>query len=235
MKSTLFVLMILLCSYSQAAMMIEGSRVIIKHSQREATLPIKNTSKYPVIIQSWVDDGAPDGTPEKASHSPIISIPTIFRLNENELKYIRLVNKFMPSSTDRESLYWLNLYEITPTPDNEKDNTSIINVAVRLQIKVFYRPDNLNATIGEISDQIQFTLDKGSQRLIIKNPTPFYITFNKLQMGKTGEQLPTMLLNPFSEQQTEIKQNNTNNKILFSLIDDSGEQNHYEKEIIVRW
>ena len=234
MKFSLFMFIILFSSYSQAAIMIEGSRVVVKHSQKEATLPIKNTSKYPVIIQSWVDDGSPDGTPEKAANSPIIAIPTIFRLNENEIKYIRLVNKLTPHPTDRELLYWLNLYEVTPIPENEKDNTNVVNVAVRLQIKLFYRPDDLKATISEISDQIQFIQDKGSSRVTINNPTPFYVTFSKLQVGKTGEQLPIMLLKPFSEQYTEIKQNSSGNKMEYSLIDDSGEQSNYEKEIKTR-
>lgn len=222
---------LLLSFYQYAAITIKGSRIILKHSEKETILPIKNSSAYPVIIQSWVDDGHPDGTPEKAVNSPVISIPVIFRLNEGELKYIRLLNKLIPYYTDHESLYWLNLYEIAPKPKNKKFNENAVSVATRLQIKLFYRPDKLNMTISEISDRLTFAQNKKSKVLIVCNPTPFYVTFSMLRVKNPRSDLPGMMLKPFSLQDIKLMQNWVGSKIEYQLISDSGEHSRYEKVI----
>lgn len=232
MKFGYVVAFLLFSFYQYAAITIKGSRIILKHSEKEAILPIKNSGTYPVIIQSWVDDGYPESTPEKAAHSPVISVPVIFRLNEGELKYIRLLNKLTPYDTDHESLYWLNLYEITPKPKNKKFDENAVSVVVRLQIKLFYRPDRFNMTISEISDKLKFVQNKRSKVLTICNPTPFYVTFSMLRVKKTSYELPGMMMKPFSSQDIKLMQNWVGRKIEYQLIGDSGEYNGYEKVIV---
>lgn len=54
-----------------------------------------------------------------------------------------VINKFTNKDKAKETLYWLNLYEIMPKLANKKYDEGLINIVVRLQVKVFYRPDDL--------------------------------------------------------------------------------------------
>lgn len=231
MKFSYMIIFLLFPFCPYAAVTIEASRIILKHSEKEKILSIKNSGAYPVIIQSWVDDGHPDSTPEKAVNSPVISVPVIFRLNEGELKYIRLLNKLTPYYTDHESLYWLNLYEITPKQKNKKFNENTVHVAIRLQIKLFYRPDKFNMTISEISDKLTFAQNKKSKVLTVYNPTPLYVTFSMLRVKNTRSDLPGMMIKPFSLQDIKLMHNWVGSKIEYQLIGDSGEHSHHEKVI----
>jgi P pilus assembly chaperone PapD len=66
-----------------------------------------------VVVEAWVDDGELDSAPEKST-APVIPLPPIFRLNAGDQLSLRLLHTGAPLARDRESLFWLNLYEIRP-------------------------------------------------------------------------------------------------------------------------
>lgn len=78
--TTLAVLWALLSS-AHASVQINGTRVIYNADARDVSVQLTNSGKYPVLVQSWLDDGDPDTLPEKAS-APFTLTPPLARLRE---------------------------------------------------------------------------------------------------------------------------------------------------------
>lgn len=57
MKSVLLLLTILFVQSVEAGIMPASSRIIYRDGDREKTLMLVNTNDYPVLVQSWVDNG----------------------------------------------------------------------------------------------------------------------------------------------------------------------------------
>ena len=74
-------------------------------------LLLVNQNPYPVLVQAWVDDGALDGEPDTAL-APFLPLPPVFRLEPGRQRSLRLLATGQAQARDRESLYWLNIYEI---------------------------------------------------------------------------------------------------------------------------
>lgn len=226
----LFILLLCISIFAnivKADLALEGSRVILYHSDREASFKIKNDGEFPVIIQTWVDDGNPENTPETITDVSALSLPPVLQLQPNNSQLIRIINKFTHTDKEKEALYWLNLYEITPKPVNKKEDENLINVVVRLQIKVFYRPDHLVMNISEVSQSLIFT--KSDKQLTIENPTPFYVTI-KSASGEHNPNIIIPMLAPFSKQQVTLA-NEKINQISYVLIDDFGSEFQSKQEM----
>src|SRR5204863_2939575 len=59
------------------------------------------------------------------------------------LPIFRLINSGAALPSDRESLFWLNIYEIPSTPNGSMAESQLVTVTMRTQIKVFVRPRKL--------------------------------------------------------------------------------------------
>lgn len=226
-KVSIFIFLLFYPFIAISNLLLDGSRVILYQSDKEASLMIKNTEKYPVIVQSWVDNGDPANTPETITDVSALSLPPILKLKSNEAQQIRIINKFTNTVQDRESLYWLNLLEITPKQDGQYQEDNLINVTIRLQIKVFYRSDNLNMSISERSNAILFK--KIDNQLFIENPTPFYITVQSASIDDNSTILLPMLP-PFSKQKITVE-NKKITRIKYILLDDWGNAFSDEKKL----
>ncbi len=201
-------LWLLLCGWGHAGVIIESSRVVFSAADREQSLLMSNGNSYPVIVQTWIDDGAPDGTPETAGEVPVLPLPGIFRLEPGEQKNLRLLATQIKQPQDRESLYWLNIYEIPPTDANLPPGVSAVKVAVRLQLKMFYRPQHLKLGVDKLTEQQQFSLIRqpGTLKLKVENASPYYATFSaaKLSGGGQSRELNIGMLAPFSQRTLDI-------------------------------
>lgn len=98
-------------SWVQAGVIVESSRVVFSAADRERSLLLSNGNAYPVVVQTWIDNGAPEGTPETAGEVPVLPLPGLFRLEPGEKKNLRLLATQIKQPQDRESLYWLNIYD----------------------------------------------------------------------------------------------------------------------------
>lgn len=231
MRKTLgwsFAIWLLLCGWGQAGVIVESSRVVFSAADREQSLLLSNGNSYPVIVQAWIDDGAPDGTPETAGDVPVLPLPGIFRLEPGEQKNLRLLATQIKQPQDRESLYWLNIYEIPPTDANLPPGVSAVKVAVRLQLKMFYRPQHLKIDVDKLTDQQQFSLARqpGTLKLKVDNPSPYYATFSaaKLIGGGQSRELNIGMLAPFSQKTVAVPGEATwrPDSIDYILINDDG-------------
>ncbi|QIR26882.1 molecular chaperone [Kluyvera genomosp. 3] len=222
------VLLLLLSQLALAGVMVESSRVVFSAADPERSLMLFNSNAYPVIVQSWVDDGSPDGTPEKAVNSPVMPLPGIFRLEPGERKSLRLLATQMPLPTDREVLYWLNIYEIPPADAHLPKEAMLVKVAVRLQLKLFCRPAHLELSVDDVAEKQQFSLIRqpGSLALKVINPTPYYATFDRAEVtdGTKSQQVNIGMLAPFASKTLLLNGNliALPKRIHFLLINDDG-------------
>ncbi|MFC0225516.1 fimbrial biogenesis chaperone [Serratia aquatilis] len=219
---------LLLSSWAQAGVMIESSRVVFSAADRERSLLMSNANEYPVIVQTWVDDGAPNGTPETAGEVPVLPLPGIFRLEPGERKNLRLLATQIKQPQDRESLYWLNVYEIPPTDAKLPPGVSAIKVAIRLQLKLFYRPQSLKPAVDKLTALQQFSLIRqpGTLKLKVENTSPYFATFGaaKISGGGKSQEVPIGMLAPFSNKTLDVGGDATwrPDSVSYILINDDG-------------
>ncbi|POT55712.1 molecular chaperone [Citrobacter amalonaticus] len=220
--------LLVLSHICQAGMTIESSRVVFSASSRERSLMLANDNHYPVIVQTWVDNGDLKNTPETVDNVPVIPLPGVFRLEPQEKKNLRLLATYLPQATDRESLYWLNIYEIPPVEAKLPASLSAVKVAVRLQLKLFFRPENLSSSPDKVVEQQKIELQRmpGSLAIKISNPTPYFATYRSLNLTGEGsvQTLEPGMLSPFSAKtiNKEVATQWKPQRATFELIDDDG-------------
>jgi len=190
-------------SLAQAGVTAERTRVIFPAGASETSLPVTNLNAYPVMVQVWIDNGALDSTPDEAV-APIMPLPPLFPLMPAERRMLRLV--FTGSDelpTDRESLYWLNIYEVPPSDAGKAPPLEQARVVVTMhtQMKVFYRPKKLSMSLEQAVSRLHFLhegIDRGT--LHVDNPSPYYITLTEigLRVGSSRIAIPGGLVPPFS-------------------------------------
>lgn len=131
---------------------------------------------------------------------------------------IRLTKNTLPH--DRESVFTLALNAIPAQQNSDETRTSLV-MSTQNNLKLFYRPSDLPpADIEQITKQIEFR--RSNNELMVKNPTPFYITFNTLFIGNTEIELGNnRMISPFSEQKWSL-QPRISGDIRWQLITDDG-------------
>lgn len=224
--SKLLVLWLCLALPVSAVVNLSATRVVFDKGATSASIRLINNADYPVMVQAWIDDGDPNGTPQNAS-SPFVVLPPIFRMAPQELRSVRLLTSGKGLPGDRESLFWLNIYEIPPNqPERQKEK---ILLAFRTQIKLFWRPAGIGKLSEEAGDKLQFS--RSGDALLVSNPTPWNISLSEVSIaGKTASGI---LLSPFSEQTlfTINKGDLRNDKVSFAIINDAGHQWGYSQSV----
>lgn len=174
----------------RAGILAEGTRLIYPAQSREKTLMLANTNRYPVIVQSWVDDG--EGNPELA-RAPFAILPAVFRLAPGERKAIRILYTQDPLPRDRESVFWINLYEIPPVAPGPSD-AARVTLAMNTQLKLFWRPAGLDTGLDRAVGKLRFRLERAGAGWAIAcdNPTPLNISFTSLAL--TGAAPPRSVI-----------------------------------------
>lgn len=124
---------------AQAGIMASSTRVIYEEGQNERSLMLANINSYPVVVQTWVNEGEDQQTPENST-SPLITLPSVFRMQAGAVQGLRIVYNGDALPLDRESVFWLNLYEIAPKSADKKAAQTSVALAMNTQMKIFYRP-----------------------------------------------------------------------------------------------
>lgn len=211
-----------------AGVLASGTRVIYDAGLRERSLMLANTNPYPVIVQTWVDDGS--GTPE-ATQAPFLALPSVFRLQPGGLQGLRLLHNGEALPNDRESVFWLNLYEIPPLAARKQANSAHVELAMNTQLKLFYRPQGLPWPPEQVAAKLSFSLQREGTRwfLLCHNPTPYHASFTTLVLNGGGrtlaaEQQMDMMTVPFGERRYQLEHGEIpeNAKVGFNLVDDAG-------------
>lgn len=221
-------------SISHAGVMPEQTRLIFHEGQTQRSLMLANTNPYPVVVQTWVDDGEGNRAPENST-SAMIALPSVFRLQPQALQGLRIVYDGSALPKDRESVSWLNLYEIPPAKTDAPALPTRIAVAMNTQMKIFYRPAQLPSQPGSMASSLTFRIEQqaGAWVLVCHNPSPYHASFSSLRVSATGHEYPVakaldMMTPPLSEKTYPLGHFTDDARasvpVNYTLIDDEG---HY--------
>lgn len=171
-------LSLLAAGSAMAAVRPEGTRAILYISDKEGSVPIKNDSKDTTyLLQSWLED-----LKGSDKNIPVVLTPPLFKIDPDKEARLRLL--VMPGTlpTDRETVYWLVMQEIPPTP---KVKTNQLVLAVRSRVKVFVRPSGLDGKPQDSVNKLHWRTENsdGKRWLVAQNPTPYYVSFSKLTVN----------------------------------------------------
>lgn len=177
-RAIICLLCVLFAAPLYAGVMAASTRLVYTEGQREKTLMLVNTNTYPVIIQSWIDNG--EGNPDFA-HAPFVIIPAVFRLEPGERQGLRVIYNQEKLPADRESVFWINLYEIPPL-EGKKSDDARLTLAMNTQLKLFWRPKTLSTTLEESAKKLTFRLrqESGSWGIECDNPSPLNVSFTSI-------------------------------------------------------
>ena len=166
---------------AQAGIVITGTRVIYPAGEQEVTVKIDNDGERPVLVQSWIDEGDANASPETAS-VPFTLTPPVSRINKGKGQMLRLIYTGATLPADKESLFWLNVLEI-PATSQEKQNK--LKMAFRSRLKIFYRPAGLPGSANEAGQSVVWKNVPGG--IEGTNPTPYYVSMANLTGDKEGK------------------------------------------------
>jgi len=186
--SGLTILGSLFITQAQAAIVINGTRVIYPSDQKEVSVKLDNTGEVPLLVQSWIDGSDKHSGPD-TSTAPFVLTPPIARVNagQGQTLRVRLTGQQMLPQ-DKESLFWLNVLEVPPSAE---DGQNKLNIAFRSRIKLFYRPAGLKEDVAQAVQKIQWRLKNsaGGWALEGVNTTPYFLTLNSIKVGDASADL----------------------------------------------
>lgn len=170
---------------ANSAVVITGTRVIYPAAEKEVTVKMNNNGTSPVLVQSWIDSGDRNSTPESAK-APFFITPPVNRVNagRGQVLRIRYTGETLPQ--DKESLFFLNVLEVPPKVKNE-DGQNMLHMAFRSRLKLFFRPAGLVGSSADAPGKVVWT--RSGDRISAKNPTPFHINvafFTEDEKGETS-------------------------------------------------
>ncbi|AQR69939.1 molecular chaperone EcpD [Janthinobacterium sp. LM6] len=169
---------------AHASVVIGGTRVIYRASDREVTIKLANEGNAPALVQAWLDTGNPNALPDE-SKVPFTLLPPLFRLDPKKGQSLRLIYTQETLPQDKESLFWLNVLEVPPRAGAAAngDSPNFLQLAFRTRIKLFFRPTGLPGKADDAAALVRWRfkrLENGRYVLEGNNPTPYHVTFSKL-------------------------------------------------------
>jgi len=152
-----------------------GTRVIFSEGKKEASLTVTNQDKNtPYLVESWIENFDKNNP----SQVPFIVTPPLFRLDAGKGSTLRINPLGLPLPKDRESVFWLNVKSISPSP---RDKSNQLQVNIKSKFKLFYRPKGLAGNPADAWQKLSFR-QEGNQ-LIAHNPTPYFVSFYSLSVN----------------------------------------------------
>ncbi|WP_081059269.1 molecular chaperone [Burkholderia anthina] len=225
---------------AQAALLLDGTRVIFPERSRDVTVRMENSGSDPVLAQSWIDDGRADVPPEQM-RTPFVVTPTLARVEAGRSAVLRITNMQAKLPADRESVFWLNVLEV-PTVRPDADNQ--LRFAFRTRIKLFYRPSSLANDVDMAPEKLVWkaatdTSHAGERQmsLEVSNPTPYYVSFGMVEGGFGGTFVSAGggMVAPFASQRFPLRgaavQSHLPTAVRYMLIDDYGGRTTITKKL----
>ncbi|HFF8547132.1 TPA: molecular chaperone [Kluyvera cryocrescens] len=179
---TLFTLALIASSTAANAEGIQlgRTRVIYDANKKEASLPLINSEKeLPWLIQSWVMNA------DNKTRAPFIITPPLFRLDPKSEQTLRIMKSENITQTNVESLYYL-IVRMIPASDRQNQQSNVLNIIYKTQIKLFYRPKGLEGSADDACKNLHF--NQSGKQLTIENTSHFYTVFSSLTLGSSKVQ-----------------------------------------------
>ncbi|AOA59718.1 fimbrial biogenesis chaperone [Acinetobacter larvae] len=238
--------MMMLCSHVQAGILASKTRLLFQAPQTYQHLMLVNTNHYPILLQTWVDQGAAD--PE-TPHMPFLVVPPLAKMSANAIQSIRIIYNDQLLAQDRESVFWLNLYEMPYVKTAMTEQSTWLSLAMNTQLKIFYRPKTLaKMTLSDLAQHLKFYLIQHQGQWLIRcdNRTAYHASFLDLQLllpsqRFAAQQVMDMMSYPFSQKDYLFSAKVTSKlssvlstaQVQFSLVDDQGQIHSFTRPIHV--
>lgn len=188
---------------------------------------LENGSTAPYLIQSWLasvdpDTGSPSELRPEGVEAPFMVTPPLTRLAPGE-RYrwrIQRVNEGrLP--TDKESVFYVALKAI-PTTDKQGSQAGEFVLSPVIYLKMLYRPQSIaGVTLDNAVSQLHF--ERQGEYVVVKNPTPLFMTFASLQIGTYS--LPDTEFNkmvpPFGQQRYFLPRH-ANGDVFWRVLNEYG-------------
>ncbi|MBD8109342.1 MULTISPECIES: fimbria/pilus periplasmic chaperone [Erwiniaceae] len=197
---------------AEGGISIQGTRIIYPQSAKQQSLSVSNSSTTDsFLVQSWVEDASGHKT------SDFIVTPPLYLSGPKNENTLRLMRAAGGGTQDREMLFYF-VAKAIPSVDDKKDaGKNVLRIATASRIKLFVRPAGLTPAPGDAPSRLEFRHQ--GERLIINNPTPYYLTLTDMRAG--GKTLQDIMVPP-KESVTESWPVGTGNKLTFHTINDYG-------------
>lgn len=184
-KSILTMLLVITAAFPACgSVVISGTRVIYPATEREVTVKMENKGSSPVLIQSWVDNGDQNSTPDTAK-APFLLTPPINRVNagKGQTLRIRFTGETLPQ--DKESIFYLNVLEVPPMVKGELAEKNLLSMAFRSRLKLFYLPKNLIKNASDAPENVVWK--RQGNKVTAHNATPYHVTVAYFSEDEKGE------------------------------------------------
>jgi len=222
-------ILIFISQLSHASVIVQNTRIVYPADKQYVSVQLINNSSTPSLVQSWIDGGDVDSTPETTT-VPFIITPPITKISAydgTQLK-IHFLNQALPQ--DRESVYYFNILDISPKPDNYHA-VNRLQLTIQTRIKLFYRPVKL--PIGIEKSLYELTFSASNKSIIINNPTPYFITIANISFKNDKLLSHSVMLDPFSKQEVSIDRESSAEWIIdVDFIGDSGDYTRVSKKML---
>ncbi|MCD4589401.1 fimbria/pilus periplasmic chaperone [Proteus mirabilis] len=96
---------------------------------------------------------------------PFIITPLIFRIEPHTGQTLRIMYTGEALPNDRESIFWLNILDISAKPKFENKNNLNVNsnylqLPIHSRIKLFYRPEKLTRSLSEAYNSVIWHIEE---------------------------------------------------------------------------
>lgn len=201
--------------YCLASLILDETRVIYPEADPQESVKVDNPTNLNFLAQAWIED-------EHAQEEEHFTVyPPLSKVNANSTSTVRIEkidSEKLPA--DRETMMWLNIKEI---PQRQKATGPQLVVAFKTRIKIFYRPKSIDPELHESFTQMTWRATPG--KLIVTNPTPYHITFDKVWDGPVNNpdnELKANMVAPFSTLTISVPGGKTVRTVYYDIINDFG-------------
>ena len=218
-----------------AGIAVTNTRIIYPANAKSVNVQLNNLLDKPALAQVWIDSGNPSEVPA-AKDNPFLVSPPVSRLNAQANQIVRIMFKpNMQMAQDRESLYWFNLLDVPPLSKSE-ESKNVLQFSIRSRLKLFYRPENLSMSQAQAFKSLTFKQNTAKKSIEIENPSPYYITFNRLDFktnqNETVSYTADLMVAPLSKKEVEFDRFKTPMiNVNYEVINDLGGYVQHEAKI----
>lgn len=167
---------------AHSAVTLDRTRIVFPGSEKAVNITITNDNQGEAYLaQSWIEDLQGN----KLTKGAILATPPLQRIEAKSNSLVRLSTTPEVSKLpqDRESVFYFNLREVPPKP--EDGNT--LQIALQSRVKLFYRPVSILSE-AETNWAHKVTLTKIAKGYRINNTTPFHLTVIGLGDSKAASE-----------------------------------------------
>lgn len=174
-----FLLALCFASYSNAGVILTGTRIIYSEGVKDKTLQLTNQENQSYIVQVQLDSGTPD------SQAPFIVTPAVFRMEPYSGQSVRLTYSGEPLPKDKESVFYFNFSQLPSVKTNTVQQNKLM-FAITNRVKIFYRPTSLSGHPEKTADLINLSIH--GKQIKVLNQSEYHASVRRILLIRDGKE-----------------------------------------------